>query len=73
MREPAGEAYIDPAQPALPGLGPVAGERYRSMHTNSICTVLRAVQGRHAWVVVRVRDGEYTFKLATFLEHWTRI
>jgi len=73
MREPAGEAYIDPAQPALPGLGPVAGERYRSMHTNSICTVLRTVQRRHAWVVIRVRDGEQTLKLATFLEHWARI
>ena len=73
MCEPAEGAYIDPAQPRLPGLGPVAGERYRSMHTNSICTVLWAEQRRHAWVLVRVRDGEQTFKLATFLEHWTRI
>jgi len=73
MCEPAEGAYIDPAQPMLPGLGPVAGERYRSMHTNSICTVLATTQRRYEWVVIRVRDGEQTLKLATFLEHWTRI
>ena len=62
--------YIDPDQQMLPGLGPVAGDRYRSRHTNSICTVLATTQRRYAWVTVRVRGEQQTLKLAVFMEHW---
>lgn len=71
MSTPAPPPYIDPGQMILPGLGPIAGERYRNKNTGSIVTVLGIRQGRYQWVRIRTPAGEGEITAARFQEFFT--
>lgn len=57
----------------LPGLGPVAGERYRNRTTGTIVAVLAVTQRRKAWVTIRVLGEQQTVTLASFGRTFVRI
>lgn len=65
--------FIDPGQQMLPGMGPMAGERYRQRNTGAIAAVIRIDQRRYGWITVRIHGQEGEVRTDRFLEYYERI
>lgn len=70
VKDPDQLPLLDPGQGMLPGLGPVVGDRWCSIHTNTIATVLSIAQRRYGWVTLRIRGEHQTLRIDKFLEHF---
>ena len=73
LLQPGPAPFVHREQLPLPGLGPMEGERYRNRATGTLATVVRVDQRRYGWVTVRIRGGEQTLRLDSFLAHFLRI
>lgn len=73
MSDPAPAPFVHDEQLALPGLGPVAGERYRNRNTGGIVSVVRTTQHEYGWVTIRVMGAEQQITLASFQRTFVRI
>lgn len=58
---------------ALPGLGPVPGDRYKNRAVNVFATVVAVEQRRHCWVLVRFSGREEEMRLDQFERYWQRL
>jgi hypothetical protein len=61
-----------PLQPLLPGFGPAVGERWRNVHTRTICTVLALNQRHYNWVTIRTAGTEQIIAVGSFLKNFER-
>ena len=65
--------FVGEDQLALPGLGPMVGERWRNVHTGTIVAVVGLEQRKHGWVTIRVYGNRQTLTIARFLKVFERI
>lgn len=65
--------FVHAEQLLLPGMGPLAGERYRHRTTGNIVTVLAVTPRKCSWVTLRVMGEQQTITLAQFQRTFVRI
>lgn len=65
--------FVHETQLAIPGLGPVVGERWRNRNTGKIAAVANVSQRRYGWVDIRINDGVQTLTVAGFQQYFERI